>query len=323
MKAKAVVVRGLVKRYGRVKAVDGVSFEVEPGEIFGLLGPNGAGKTTTIECLEGLRTPDRGTVRVLGLDPRRDRYELCERIGVQLQTTALYDRIKVHEALTLFASLYRRRGPWGRRFERLVEPLGLGSVLGRHYAALSGGQKQRLHVALALVHGPELVFLDELTTGLDPQGRRAVWDFLLELRGRGTTIFLTTHYMEEAERLCDRVAILDRGKLLAQGSPQELIARLGGEGRIVFSLPPRGAAPRADARVDVEGLTKLPAVRRVERLVRDGRETVVLYSENPKATLLALVKRAEAAGWPLDDLHVQRATLEDVFLALTGRELRP
>ncbi len=320
MKAKAVSVQGLVKRYPGVRAVDGISFEVESGEIYGLLGPNGAGKTTTIECLEGLRRPDRGTVRVLGLDPQRDRYELCERIGVQLQTTALYDRIKVREALKLFSSFYRRRGPWGKRFERLVEPLGLSDVLGRYYTALSGGQKQRLHIALALVHDPEIVFLDELTTGLDPQARRAVWDFLLELRERGTTLFLTTHYMEEAERLCDRVAILDHGKIIAQGRPAELIARLGGDSRIVFSLKP--CAATSPARVDADELKRLPYVRRVERLARDGRETFVLYSERPSATLLELIKRAEEQGWPLGDLHVQRATLEDVFLTLTGRELR-
>ncbi len=321
----AISVKDLVKRYGPIRAVDGVSFEVRPGEIFGLLGPNGAGKTTTIECLEGLRVPDGGAIRVLGLDPRRDRYELHQRIGVQLQSTALPDRIRVGEALKLFASLYRRRGPWGRRWEGLLEPLGLADKLRRYYHSLSGGQKQRLHIALALVHGPDLVFLDELTTGLDPQARRAVWDFIQTIRGRGTTVFLTTHYMEEAERLCDRVAVLDRGKILALGSPQELIARFGGESRIVFrplrQRPPSGSgsAPEPGERGGAARWEGLPYVRRV-RLEADGR--VVLYSTKSSATLAALIREAESRGWDLEELHVQRATLEDVFLALTGRELR-
>ena len=336
----AISVKDLVKNYGPIRAVDGISFEVRSGEIFGLLGPNGAGKTTTIECLEGLRVPDGGAIRVLGLDPRRDRYELHQRIGVQLQSTALHDRIRVGEALRLFASLYRRRGPWGRRWERLLEPLGLADKWKQYYHSLSGGQKQRLHIALALVHGPELVFLDELTTGLDPQARRAVWDFIESIRERGTTVFLTTHYMEEAERLCDRVAILERGRILTLGRPHELIARFGGESRIVFRLLRAGPQPElegeregeAEAEVEVETETEkkegaeplsclegLPHVRRVRREA-DGR--VVLYSTKSSATLAALIREAESRGWDLEELHVQRATLEDVFLALTGRELR-
>ncbi len=308
---EAISVEGLVKTYPSVRAVDGVSFAVERGEIFGLLGPNGAGKTTTIECIEGLRRPDRGTIRVLGLDPQRDRYQLYEQIGVQLQATALYDRIKVYEALRLFASFYRRRGPWGPRWERLVEPLGLMDKLRTYYNALSGGQKQRLHIALALVHDPQIVFLDELTTGLDPQGRRAVWAFIKDLRERGVTILLSTHYMEEAELLCDRVAIMDRGQILAQGSPAELIARLGGENRILFT-------PALNETLDRACLGSLSGVTHVDRL----GERVVLYSSKSSATLLELIKQAEERGWSLHDLHVQRATLEDVFLTLTGRELR-
>jgi len=322
----AISVKDLTKSYGGVRAVDGICFEVRPGEIFGLLGPNGAGKTTTIECLEGLRVPDGGAIRVLGRDPRRDRYELHERIGVQLQATALHDRIRVGEALRLFAGLYRRRGPWGRRWAQLLEPLGLADKLRQYYHSLSGGQKQRLHIALALVHGPELVFLDELTTGLDPQARRAVWAFLEEIRDRGTTIFLTTHYMEEAERLCDRVAVMDRGRILALGSPAELIARLGGESRIVFRLLPTSPADTDAGRLDAKpkappaGLEGMPHVRRVRLEEKDGR--IVIYSTKSSATLAALIREAEARGWDLRDLHVQRATLEDVFLALTGRELR-
>jgi len=306
---KAICVEGLIKDYPGVRAVDGISFEVEEGEIFGMVGPNGAGKTTTIECIEGLRVPDGGTIRVLGLDPQRDGYKLRERIGVQLQATALYDRIRVREALALFAGFYRKRSPWAANWKELVEPLGLADKLDSYYHTLSGGQKQRLHIALALVHDPEIIFLDELTTGLDPQARRAMWELIKEIRDQGKTVFLTTHYMEEAERLCDRVAILDRGKIIALDSPTGLIAHLGGENRILFTL---------EGKVEAERFKKLPHVSRVERI--DGK--IVLYSSKSSATLLELIKEAESNGWSLQDLHVQRATLEDVFLTLTGRELR-
>ncbi len=306
---KAISVAGLIKNYGGLRAIDGISFEVEPGEIFGMVGPNGAGKTTTIECIEGLRRPDGGTIRVLGLDPQRDGYELRERIGVQLQATALYERIRVCEALQLFASFYRKRHGWGQNWEELVEPLGLADKLNSYYHALSGGQKQRLHIALALVHDPKIVFLDELTTGLDPQARRAMWALIKKIRAQGKTIFLTTHYMEEAEQLCDRVAILDRGKILALDSPSGLIASLGGENRILFTL---------EGPADVDSFQRLPHVSRVERI--DGK--IILYSSKSSVVLLELIKRAESNAWSLQDLHVQRATLEDVFLTLTGRALR-
>jgi len=305
----AISVEGLIKHYAGLRAVDRISFEVEPGEIFGMLGPNGAGKTTTIECIEGLRVPDGGTIRVLGLDPGRQGDELRERTGVQLQSTALYDRIRVREALRLFASFYGKRSPWADDWEKLIEPLGLADKMDSSYYSLSGGQKQRLHIALALVHDPEIVFLDELTTGLDPQARRAMWQLLKEIRDQGKTIFLTTHYMEEAEQLCDRVAILDHGRILALDSPQALIACLGGENRILFTI---------EDLADVACFQEIPYISRVERI--DGQ--VALYSSQSSKVLLELIKRAEANGWSLRDVHVQRATLEDVFLSLTGRALR-
>jgi ABC-2 type transport system ATP-binding protein len=221
---KAISVEDLIKDYPGIRAVDGICFEVERGEIFGMVGPNGAGKTT-IDCVEGLRKPDGGIIQVLGLDPQRDGYELRERIGVQLQATALYDRIRVREALRLFASFYRVKSPWADDWAKLVEPLGLADKMDSYYHSLSGGQKQRLHIALALVHDPEIVFLDELTTGLDPQARRAMWDLIRSIREKGKTIFLTTHYMEEAERLCDKVAIIDQGRIIALDSPSGLLAR--------------------------------------------------------------------------------------------------
>ena len=308
---KAIHAEDLIKDYPGLRAVDGVSFDVERGEIFGLLGPNGAGKTTTIECLEGLRAPSGGTLRVAGLDPQRQRYALREVIGVQLQTTALYERMRVREALELFASFYRNGSPYADDWEELVGPLGLSDKMDSYYVSLSGGQKQRLHIALAIIHDPEIVFLDELTTGLDPQARRAMWELIQRIRDQGTTIFLTTHYMEEAEVLCDRVAILDHGKILALDTPEALIAQVGGKTRIHITLKD----PEA-----MTGLDDIPDVHHVEQL--DGR--AVLYSEPESVTsaLRALLRHADARGWRLRDLHVERATLEDVFLAVTGREMR-
>src|SRR6202166_831061 len=210
------------KTYGSTVAVDEVSFEVNDGEIFGLIGPNGAGKTTTMECIEGLRRPDRGTISVLGLDPHRDVYKLQDRIGVQLQQAQLQKRIKVWEAVDLWASLYRKDTIDA---EHLLQQLGLTDKRDAWFMNLSGGQKQRLFIALALINDPEVVFLDELTTGLDPQSRRAIWDLVRGIRDRGKTVFLTTHLMEEAERLCDRVAIIEHGKIIDIGSPHELVGR--------------------------------------------------------------------------------------------------
>src|ERR1700677_4921614 len=217
-----IQVSGVRKTYGSTVAVDEVSFEVNEGEIFGLIGPNGAGKTTTMECIEGLRTPDRGVISVLGLDPFRQVYKLQDRIGVQLQQAQLQKRIKVWEAVDLWASLYKKKPADA---ERLLEQLGLAEKRNAWFMTLSGGQKQRLFIALALINDPEVVFLDELTTGLDPQSRRAIWDLVRGIRDRGKTVFMTTHLMEEAERLCDRVAIIEHGKIIDIGSPAELVGR--------------------------------------------------------------------------------------------------
>ena len=216
-----IQVSGVRKTYGRTVAVEEASFEVNEGEIFGLIGPNGAGKTTTMECIEGLRKPDRGTIAVLGLDPFRQVYKLQERIGVQLQQAQLQKRIKVWEAVDLWASLYRKKAVDG---ERLLEQLGLSDKRGAWFMNLSGGQKQRLFIALALINDPEVVFLDELTTGLDPQSRHAIWDLVRGIRERGKTVFLTTHLMEEAERLCDRVAIMEHGRIIDIDTPERLVA---------------------------------------------------------------------------------------------------
>jgi ABC-2 type transport system ATP-binding protein len=299
-----VGVRNLVKQYPGVKAVDEISFDVHQGEIFGMVGPNGAGKTTTIECLEGLRRPDGGTIQVLGLDPVRDRYRLRERIGVQFQSAALPDRIKVWEALDLFAAFYPHSVDW----QPLLEQMGLADKRGAYFGKLSGGQKQRVFIALALVNNPELAFLDELTTGLDPQARRAMWDQVRSIRERGTTVFLTTHFMEEAERLCDRVAIIDHGKIVALDTPQNLIDSLGAENRVVFEV---------DAHLDEESLRAVPGVVRVERI----GERVVVYGQED-GLVSGVVNALEAGGIRFENLRTEQPTLEDVFLALTGKEMR-
>src|SRR6266446_3693055 len=252
-----IQVSGVRKTYGSMAAVDEVSFEVNDGEIFGLIGPNGAGKTTTMECIEGLRTPDRGTITVLGLDPFRQVYKLQERIGVQLQQAQLQKRIKVWEAVDLWASLYRKKAIDG---ERLLEQLGLTEKRDAWFMNLSGGQKQRLFIALALFNDPEVVFLDELTTGLDPQARRAIWGLVNGIRSRGKTVFLTTHLMEEAERLCDRVAIIERGRLIEMGAPADLVRKHCPERGVVFSSDREGLAGELESiagagSVRVEGAT--------------------------------------------------------------------
>jgi ABC-2 type transport system ATP-binding protein len=299
-----IEVRDLVKQYTDVTAVDGVSFEIREGEIFGMVGPNGAGKTTTIECIEGLRSPDAGNVRVLGLDPQRDGYQLRERIGVQLQESALPDRIKVWEAMDMFASFYSRSVDW----RPLLEQLGLAEKYSASFTTLSGGQKQRLFIALALVNDPDLVFLDELTTGLDPQARRAMWDLVRGIREQGKTVFLTTHFMEEAERLCDRVAIMDHGKIVALDTPENLIRSLGSENRVVFSVTER---------LDERGLLTLSVVARVEQV----GERVVVYGRGD-GLVSGVVNALEADGVRFRDLRTEQPSLEDVFLALTVKEMR-
>jgi ABC-2 type transport system ATP-binding protein len=299
-----VQVRDLVKHYPGAKAVDEISFDVYQGEIFGMVGPNGAGKTTTIECLEGLRRPDGGTIQVLGLDPLRDRYRLRARIGVQFQSAALPDRIKVWEALDLFAAFYPVSVDW----RPLLEQMGLAGKRDDYFANLSGGQRQRVFIALALVNDPDMVFLDELTTGLDPQARRAMWDQVRSIRERGTTVFLTTHFMEEAERLCDRVLIIDHGKIVALNTPQDLIDSLGAENRVVFE---------ADARLDEESLRAVPGVVRAERI----GERVVVYGQED-GLVSGVIDALERQGIRFKKLRTEQPTLEDVFLALTGREMR-
>ncbi|MCX6032529.1 MAG: ABC transporter ATP-binding protein [Chloroflexi bacterium] len=298
MNGEAVVVAdGLAKRYGDLAAVDGISFQVGRGEIFGMVGPNGAGKTTTVECVEGLRRPDAGRVTVLGLDPWRDAQALRERMGVQLQTASLPQRIKVGEAVGLFASFYRQAADGNA----LLARLGLGNTRKAYVSQLSGGQRQRLFVALALINRPEVVFLDELTTGLDPQGRRATWDLVREIRAEGATVVLTTHFMDEAERLCDRVAIVDHGRIIALDAPATLVRRLGAEARVVFDL---------DGDLNAATLGVLDGVRRVER---EGERVVVCGG-----SLAAVVNTLEADGVRFRNLRTEQPNLEDVFLALTG-----
>lgn len=301
----AISVRGLVKRYGDVRAVDGIDFEVGAGEVFGLLGPNGAGKTTTVEILEGLRTPDGGQASVLGVDVVDGADSLKTRIGVSLQTAALYPKLTVIELIDLFRSFY----PHSRPTEELIEVLELGERRNAQTRELSGGQRQRLAVALALVNDPELVFLDEPTTGLDPAARRALWDLVRELKAAGRTILLTTHYMEEAQVLCDRIAIMDHGKILEMGTVDELISKRFHERAVHFD--------RIDALTETE-LSTLPEVSSVKY----DADEVLLYTRGVAATIGALLELTEARGLEPKDLGVRRATLEDVFLDLTGRALR-
>ena len=300
-----IEVAHLRKRYGDVQAVDSISFEVRRGEIFGLLGPNGAGKTTTVEILEGLRSPDGGTVKVLGIDAAHHADRIKERVGVQLQTAALYPFLTVTELLDLFRSFYRRT----RSTEWLIEAVDLGERRHAQTRQLSGGQRQRLSVALALVNEPELVFLDEPTTGMDPQARRSLWDLVLRLREGGTSVLLTTHYMEEAEQLCDRVAIMDHGRVLESGTVEALVTRRFHERAVFFDTLPGLSVPE---------LEQLPRVERA--MLEDG--VTVLYTGDVSATIGALLGRAEQLGLEPRNLGIRRATLEDVFLDLTGRALR-
>jgi ABC-2 type transport system ATP-binding protein len=294
----------LKKIYGSVTAVDGVSFDVRANEIFGMVGPNGAGKTTTVECIEGLRRSDGGEIRVLGLDPRNDGRALREMIGVQLQESALQSRIRVWEVLDLFASFYSRPMDW----EGLLKTLGLGDKRKAAFAKLSGGQKQRLFIALAMINDPQIVFFDELSTGLDPQARRAMWDLVRGIRDRGKTIVLTTHFMEEAERLCDRVAIIDHGRIIALDSPENLIRGLGAEHRVVFT---------SDAELDADSLAKLPGITRADRI---GERWVVFGRDD--RVVVEVVNFLSSSRIKFRDLRTEQATLEDVFLTLTGREMR-
>jgi ABC-2 type transport system ATP-binding protein len=303
----AIHVAAIRKTYGATVAIDDVSFDVRPGEIFGLIGPNGAGKTTTLECVEGLRTPDRGAISVLGLDPSRDARRLQQRIGVQLQEAQLQKRIKVREAVAFWASLYRNAGD-GVDGDRLIEQLGLSDKRNAWFMTLSGGQKQRLFIALALINDPELVFLDELTTGLDPQARRAIWDLVRGIRQRGKTVFLTTHLMEEAERLCDRVAIIDHGRIIDVGRPAELVQRHCPE-RTVTVVTEDATAP--------ERFREIPQVQSVSA---QGVHVTIRGRGDDLVTqvIQCLAEHRIRAN----DFRAELPTLEDVFLKLTGHVIR-
>ena len=300
-----IAVDDVRKAYGAVTAVDGVSFEVRKGEIFGLLGPNGAGKTTTMEMIEGLHQPDSGDIRVLGLEVRRHAPEIKNRIGVQLQTAALYPQLNVTELLRLFGSFFDRALP----IDRVIDDLELGEKRDAQTKTLSGGQQQRLSVALALVNDPEVVFLDEPTTGLDPAARQSLWQVIRRMQGEGRTILMTTHYMEEAEELCDRLAIMDHGRILDMGTVEELIGRRFRERSVRFDSE--------DAPVDDE----LRALQGVTRVVHEAGE-IALFTKDVPATIAGLLELTGRAGTEPANLMIRRASLEDVFLELTGRALR-
>jgi ABC-2 type transport system ATP-binding protein len=305
MPQNVVSVANVRKTYGRTVAVDDVSFDVHDGEIFGLIGPNGAGKTTTMECVEGIRKPDRGSISVLGLDPFRDVYQLQERIGVQLQQAHLQKRIKVWEAVHLWASLYRKPVSHG---DRLLEQLGLVDKRDSWFMTLSGGQQQRLFIALALINDPEVVFLDELTTGLDPQARRAIWELVRGIRARGKTVFLTTHLMEEAERLCDRVAIIEHGRIIDVDTPQRLVDK---------HCPDRSVILKTD---DQHADDKFRALSHVVEVIREGNQITIHGRGDGVITevIQCLAEHQVRVG----DFRTVQPSLEDVFLTLTGHSIR-
>jgi ABC-2 type transport system ATP-binding protein len=299
-----IQVSGIRKTYGATVAVSDISFEVSEGEIFGLIGPNGAGKTTTMECVEGVRRPDRGVISILGLDPLRDVYQLQNRIGVQLQQAQLQKRIKVWEAVDLWASLYTKTVDG----DRLLEQLGLAQKRNAWFMTLSGGQKQRLFIALALINDPEVVFLDELTTGLDPQSRRAIWDLVRGIRDRGKTVFMTTHLMEEAERLCDRVAIIEHGKIIDIGSPAELVGR---------HCPVRTVVLATNNALAGESLRQITSAENVSR--EDSRFTVQGHGDNFVTEVIQCLSENQIR---VTEFRTVLPNLEDVFLKLTGHSIR-
>jgi ABC-2 type transport system ATP-binding protein len=302
--SEIITVQNLYKAYGDTVAVNDITFEVQQGEIFGMVGPNGAGKTTTIECIEGLRSPDNGDVKVFGMNPINERLKIADRVGVQLQESGLPDRLRVGEALALFASFYNDT----RDLDELLDLLGLSEKRSAYFGKLSGGQKQRTFIALALINKPDVVFFDELTTGLDPQARRRMWDLVRQIRDQGTTVFLTTHYMEEAERLCDRVLIIDGGKIVALDTPEELIRSLGVEKRLVFTLADPTQAP------------PLEDIALINRLDQIG-DRIIVYGHGDRFAS-TVVRALEDSSTDFLDLRTEQPNLEDVFLNLTGREMR-
>ncbi|MCK9223430.1 MAG: ABC transporter ATP-binding protein [Limnochordia bacterium] len=301
-----IEVEKLQKFYGDFRAVDNISFNVPTGTVFGMLGPNGAGKSTTMEILIGLKKQTSGTVRILGLDPQKQPDKLKGSIGVQLQTAAMYPRLTVREILTLYASLYTNPLP----VQEVMELVGLKDNAGAQTRTLSGGQRQRLALATALISNGDLLFLDEPTTGLDPQSRRTLWNVVLDSKNQGKTVFLTTHYMDEAERLCDYIIIVDHGRIIAQGSPQSLIEENFSERAVEFSTPLHWANS------DLEDLTG------VTRMQMEG-DRVTLYTLDPANTVAALMEYVTSGNRVLEGFNVRTATLEDVFLKLTGRRIRP
>src|SRR5450432_3063335 len=306
--ADVITVRDLRKSYDKLEAVKGIEFHVGAGEVFGLLGPNGAGKTSTVEILEGLRSRSSGDAVVLGFDPDRQKRQLKDRIGVCLQATNLPAKIRTQEALDLFASFYTR----SLNSEQLLKRLQLWDKRDAFYETLSGGQKQRLALAMSLVNDPQLLFLDEPTTGLDPQIRLEIHSLIEELKAEQRTVLLTTHYIEEAERLCDRVAIIDEGKIVAMGTPRELQQQSQGQSRIdiVVTGQPMTAAE----------LPQWPDAQKTE--LKDGGCAMTVYSSRPARTLFEIMKWLDQRGMQLEDVHLKRPTLEDVFVELTGKKLR-
>ena len=302
-----IKVQNLHKGYGKTIAVEDVSFSVYEDEIFGMVGPNGAGKTTTIECIEGLRKPDSGLLRVLDHDPQADDKFLRTCTGIQLQQSNLPDRMKVWEALDLYSSFYPEPVDW----KILISQLGLDEKREARFGKLSGGQKQRLFIALAMLPDPKLIFLDELTTGLDPQSRHAIWDLVRQVRSRGKTVFLTTHFMEEAEQLCDRVAILDHGRIVALDSPQALIRNLAVDERISFTLT---------GSINPDTLNALSGMGKME--VEGSRVAISGKSTASDQLVAEVVNRLSALQLQFRDLRTEQPTLEDVFLQLTGRQIR-
>ncbi len=301
-----IAVINLFKAYSDIKAVDGISIDVKMGEVFGMLGPNGAGKTTTVEIIEGQRAPDSGSVTVLGMDALKDVRAVKERIGVQPQSPALFPTLNVQEIIDFFRSLYKKSIPT----QEVIELVSLQESRKVLVKNLSGGQQQRLSVALAFINDPDIIFLDEPTTGLDPQARRTMWEVIETFRKMGKTIFLTTHYMEEAERLCDRVAIMDHGNIITLGRPQQMIEEHFKESAVQFKM---SDYPGQETMANLTGVTKV---------VKEDEEEIILYTDNVPSTISSLLDLASERSAELSDLFVRQATLEDVFLKLTGKRIR-
>ncbi|MFE5323743.1 ABC transporter ATP-binding protein [Paenibacillus sp. NPDC056579] len=313
--ANAIIeVEGLVKRYGKFTAVNGIHFSVQEGEVFGLLGPNGAGKTTTMEMIEGLRQPDEGKALVAGFDTKKDLKKVKEIIGVQLQSTSLFDLLHVHEIIRMYASFYPSSVP----IEPLLDDMILRDKMNDRIKNLSGGQKQRLAIALALVNDPKVVFLDEPTTGLDPQARRTLWDIVLRMKERGKTVVLSTHYMDEAHVLCDRICLMDKGQVIALDTPEHLVRSLQSDSAIEFRLPEPIREDEARQQEMLTLVQSLPDVKQVDQ----RKDTFVLYTDHLQNALTAFVQQTAERNIRVADLQTRTATLEDVFIHMTGRSLR-